>query len=258
MPLDRTVPHLLVPVAGGRPAVAARSAGVTFADEEAALRVAARFGEPAHAVFAVDLLGRVAVGQASPAGFRFLLLPEPLFAALADPFAVAARFPPDWAARGELPALEWPPEPLPPRTVGDLQVILKAGDGPLLLGAAQALLDGGRVRLDDPATVPAVWALLPDRTRAELRPATFAPDDALGFHLSAGPPVATPGVLTADQCRDYPEGRYELALQLAVESGDQPALDRLLARRTSRDTLKLAATMVGLAVGGAIVLKLLG
>lgn len=258
MPLDRTMPQLLVLVTGGRPDVVAKSPGLLFADEDAALRIVARFGESVPSVFAVDLAGRVAIGQTSPSGFRFLLLPQPLFAALADPFAVASRYPPDWDARGELPILEWPPEPLPPRAVGDLQVILKAGDGPLFLGTAQALLDGSRVRLDDPATVSAVWALLPDRTRTELRPATFTPDDALRFHLSAGPPVPTPGVLTADQCRDYPEGRYELALQLAIESGDQAGLDRLLARRTSRDTLQLAATMVGLAVGGAIILKLLG
>ena len=259
MPLDRTVRQVLVTWAAGRPDVPARSAGVPFAVEEAARTVAAKSGEPTtDAVFAVPLAGGVAVVQVSRAGFRFLVLGRPLYEALADPFAVADRFPPGWAARGELPELEWPDEGLPPRTAADLQAVLKAGDGPLLLGATQALLDGGRVRLDDPATVPAVWALLPDRTRAELWPATFAADDELRFHLSAGPPVTAPGVLSADQCRDYPAGRYELALQIAVEAGDEPELARLLARRSSRDTLKLAATMVGLAVGGAVVLKLLG
>ena len=250
MPLDRAMPQLFV-TGGDRLAVVAKSEGLPFAVEEAALRLAAKFGPPAPSVFAADIDGRVAVVTASDAGFRFLLLGRPLYEALADPFAVSQRFPVDRAA----PRLEWPNEPLPPRTVGDLQAILK-GDGPLLLGAAQALVDGLRVRLTDPADVPKVWALLPDRTRQELRPATFAPDDALGFHLSAGPPAAD--ALTADGCRDYPEGRYELALQLAVEAGDPGELDRLLARRSSRDTLKLAATMVGLAVGGAAVLKLVG
>ncbi len=237
--------------------MAAKSGEVSFAIEEAARTVAARFGPPADTVFVTDLAGRPAVVQGRAAGFRFLLTSPPL-AGLGIPFAVGERFPPDWAARGDLPPVEWPDEPPPRRTVEDLRAVLKAGDAPLLLGAAQALLDGGRVRLDDPATVPAVWKLLPDRTRAELRPATFAPDDALGFHLSAGPPVTTAGVLTGDQCRDYPEGRYELALQTAIEAGDQRELNGLLARRSSRDTLTLAATMVGLAVGGAIVLKLVG
>jgi hypothetical protein len=208
-------------------------------------------------VFRADLAGRPAVAQGSEAGFRFLLMSRPL-ADLGDPFAVADRFPPDWQAVGELPPLEWPDEPPPPRTVGELQAVLKAGDGPMLLGATQALIDGSRVRLDRPADVRAVWALLPHRTRAELRPATFAPDDSLGFHLSAGPPVKAAGLLNADQCRDYPEGRYELALQVAVEAGDQGELDRLLARRSSRDTLSLAATMVGLALAGGVVFKLLG
>lgn len=256
MSRDRLLPQLLVRVNGPNLDVAAATA-VSFAVEEAARTTVARFGPPADSVFVTTLDGHPAVGQGGATGFRFLLMSGPL-AGLGDPFAVSDRFPADWTARGELPQLEWPDEPLPPRAVGGLQAILKAGDAPLLLGAAQALLDGGRVRLDDPADVRRVWALLPDRTRAELRPATFAPDDALGFHLSAGPPVATPGVLHADQCRDYPEGRYELALQLAVENGDQAELDRLLARRSSRDTLRLAATMVGLAVGGAIVLKLVG
>ena len=253
---DHLLPQLLVRVAGQNVDVAAATAG-RFTVEEAARTAAARFGPPADSVFVADLDGRRAVGQGGAAGFRFLLMSGPL-AGLGDPFAVSDRFPPVWTARGELPYLEWPDEPLPRRTAGELQAVLKSGDGPLLLGAAQALLDGGRVRLDDPADVRKVWALLPDRTRAELRPATFAPDDALGFHLSAGPPVATPGVLHADQCRDYPEGRYELALQLAVENGDQAELDRLLARRSSRDTLRLAATMVGVAVGGAVLLKLVG
>ena len=257
MPLDRTVRRLLVAVADGRPAVVARSMGVSFADEDAARTLAARFGPPAPSVFALPTPDAVAVVTVAAPGFFVRLLGRPLYEAVADPFAVADRFPPDWSARGELPPVEWPDEPPPPRTVADLQRVLKAGDGPLLLGAAQAVLDGSRVRLDDPAAVPAVWALLPDRTRAEVWPATVAPAD-LGCHLWAGPGSPADGVLTADQCRDYPEGRYELALQVAVEAGDQDEVDRLLARRSSRDTLRLAATMVGLAVGGAVVLKLLG
>ena len=69
-------------------------------------------------------------------------------------------------------------------------------------------------------------------------------------------PVPWPaGHLTADQCRDYPEGRYELALQIAVEAGDQVELDRLFARRTSAETLRLALYMLGAAVAMAVVGK---
>lgn len=271
MPLDRTVRQLLVSTAAGRPEVVARSAGVPFAAEEAARTAVAKYGDrPAGltgfaALFATPLAGGVAVVQAADAGFRVLLLGRPLYEALGDPFAVGERFPPDWSARGELPALEWPDAGLPPRTVADLKAAMADADQPLLLGIVQALLDGSRVRLDGdrplPGVVRAAWQLLPDRSRAELWPATFAFADDLRFSLWAGPPAEgsrPPGVLSADQCRDYPEGRYELALQTAVEAGDQRELDRLLARRSSQDTLKLAATMVALAVGGAVLFKLLG
>ena len=88
-----------------------------------------------------------------------------------------------------------------------------------------------------------LWQLLPERTRFELWPATLAFSNELGFHAVALPAAPEPwpvGYLTADQARDYPEGRYELALQIAAEAGNQPDLDRLLARRSSRDTLRLA------------------
>jgi hypothetical protein len=272
MPLDRTVRQLLVSTAAGRPEVVARSAGVPFAVEEAARTVVARYGDrPAgltgfEALFAVPFAGGVAVVQVADAGFRFLLLGRPLYEALGDPFTIADRFPADWSVRGELPTLEWPDAGLPRRMVADLKAVMTANDQPLLLGIVQALLDGSRVRLDGdrplPDVVRAAWQLLPDRSRAELWPATFAFADDLRFSLWAGPPAAgerrSPGVLSADQCRDYPEGRYELALQTAVEAGDQRELDRLLARRSSQDTLKLAATMVALAAGGAVLFKLLG
>ena len=44
---------------------------------------------------------------------------------------------------------------------------------------------------------------------------------------------------TDEQARDYPEGRYELALQTAAESGDQAELNRLFARRSSLDTIRI-------------------
>lgn len=271
------------PGSPGGPGVVARSPGFPFAWENASVTAAARFGRrpagvtcPA-AVFAVPVgASHVAVvqvadqpahsagGVADPVlGFRVLVLGRPLYEALGDPFAVADRFPPDWSARGPLDALAWPAEPLPPRTVGQVQVVLKGGDMALLLGGTQALVDGSRllVEADEPADdfLRGLWTLLPGRTRCELWPATFAFSDDLGFHVAAVPAKPDPwpaGTLTADQCRDYPEGRYELAVQTAAEAGDQAELDRLFARRSSRDTLKLAATMLGLAVAVAVVSKL--
>src|SRR6185437_14028335 len=61
-------------------------------------------------------------------GFHFLVLSRDLYQHLGDPFAIADRYPPDWNARGTLPGLEWPEQPLPPRRVEDLQEILKTGD----------------------------------------------------------------------------------------------------------------------------------
>jgi hypothetical protein len=53
-------------------------------------------------------------------------------------------------------------------------------------------------------------------------------------------------VLGEEQVRDYPEGRYEYNLQHAAEMGDQAELDRLFARRSSRETLRLALVIFAL------------
>ncbi len=267
MPLDLTLPQLLLTHDSAGPRAVAQSAGVTPALAEAALQVAARYGPPTvAALFVVDLSpATVAVvrtaGVPSP-GFHFLLVGRPLYGLLGDPFAVADRNPPAWAARGDLPDRAWPAEPLPGRTVAQVLDAFHAGDMPWLLGGAQALLDGTRLIFEsdapDEARLRRLWTLLPDRSRAELRPATFAPSLDLDFHATVTPaPAAVPvNHLTADQTRDYPEGRYELALQVAVESGDQAALDRLFARRTSTDVLRFALTAVGVATAAALVAKL--
>jgi hypothetical protein len=186
--------------------------------------------------------------------FRLLVLCHDLYRALGDPFAVADRFPPPWDSRGELPVLEWPPEPLPPRTVPQVQHALKEGDSEFLLGATQALLDGGHILLERPAPAGELlrnlWLLLPASTRAELWPTTYAFGTGLAFHVAAAPPGGRgepdPGAvyLTEEQVRDYPPGRYELNLQIAAEAGDRKALDRLFARRSSRETLRLAFFLV--------------
>ena len=60
---------------------------------------------------------------------------------------------------------------------------------------------------------------------------------------------------TEDGLRDYPQSSYELSLQIAVEAGDQRELDRLFARRTSGDTIRLGLTIIGLALLLAAVAK---
>lgn len=276
--------------------VVGRSSDVPAFWEEAACLAAERFGpRPPRvrcpgAVFAVPVGKQdVAVVQVADQGheldddpplvFRFLFLTKKLYQVLGDPFAIADRFPPDWSSREYLPTLSWPHEPLPRRTVSELQVLLKngqhfpaegeppetaiPGDGPLLLGCVQALVDGSRVefRRDVPEErlVRAVWQLLPDRTRAELWPASFAFSEDLGFHLVVLPSGAepTPGCISEQQVLDYPEGRYELALQTAIEAGDQADLERLFARRTGSETLRLALGMLVFALVASFVMKLI-
>lgn len=257
------------------PVVVAKSGSVTFGWEEVARRLAVRFGPrppgvrcPA-VVFALAHDEKwVIVGQVAdlvpdwgdpPLGFRLLIFERGNYPG--DPFDIAGRFPPDWSARGELPDIEWPAEWPPRRAADEIQHILKSGDGPLMLGTTQALLDGARVAVrrsaPDEGFVRGVWQLLPDSTRAERWPATFAFSNELGFDLAALPAAVAPGCLTEDQARDYPEGRYELALQIAAEAGDQAELDRLFARKSSRDVLRLAVGMVLFALAVAAVLKFL-
>jgi hypothetical protein len=280
MSADLRIAHALVIADTAGPRTVAKSADFPFAWEDAALTAAVRFGVrppgvpcPA-AVFAVPMGDTHAAvvqvadrpGAGEPLGFRFLVVTRRLYEGLGgDPFLIADRFPPDWAAAGDLMPLEWPMEAPPRRTVGAVRDVLKAGDSTLFLGAAQALLDGGRVLIPDPDGTSAgvirdLWKLLPDRSRCELWPATFAFSAELGFSAAVVPAAPKPWpieYLTPDQARDYPEGRYELALQTAAESEDQPELDRLFARRSSTDTLKLAALMFAAAVTVAVASKLL-
>jgi hypothetical protein len=101
-----------------------------------------------------------------------------------------------------------------------------------------------------------LWQLLPDRSRCELWPASFAFSNDLGFSIAAGPalPLKT-GTLPEEAVRDYPQSHYELNLQLAIESKDAAALAKLLARRTSDDTLRLGLYMLAFALVVAAVLK---
>jgi len=196
--------------------------------------------------------------------FRFLVMSRSLYFHLGDPFAIADCFPPAWNATGTLAELAWPEEVLPPRQVEDVRRTLKHGDSGLLLGGAQALIDGSRIVLERTApeetTLRSLWLLLPTRSRRNLWPASFAFSNELGFHAVALPYSPGPlhyGSLNEEQVRDYPSSRYELNLQIAAEDGDQAELDRLLDRRTSQETLRLGLSMVVIAFLLAFAYKLL-
>ena len=194
---------------------------------------------------------------------RFLILARELYRHLGDPFAIADRFPPEWNAGGRLPFLNWPSEALPERKLEDLDAILKHGDSGLILGATQALVDGNRVVIQraspDEALARGLWQMLPDRSRAELWPASFAFSDELGLHLAIvptqQPDQRAPGVLGEEAVRDYPQSRYELHLQIAIESGDRAALRKLLARRTADDMIRIVLYLIGFALVAAAIFR---
>jgi GTPase-associated protein 1, N-terminal domain type 2 len=227
-------------------------------------------------------------GRPGALGFHLLVLPRNAYAWIGgDPFRIVERFCPPWQARGDLPPLPWNTGPLPPRTVAEVQQVLqRSGGAPLfeesevkrggshvLLGGAQALVDGGRLLIERPAPdtdlLRALWTLLPTRARSELWPASFAFDTALPFHAVVVPPARSPvppkpapsaeeangpptgwsvGFLTEEKAADYPEGRYEYAVQHAAESGDQRELDTLFARRGRAEVLRTGVlVLVGVA-----------
>jgi hypothetical protein len=200
-------------------------------------------------------------GSENILGFHFLILYRDLYRHLGDPFAISDRFPVNWTT-GTLPELVWPAQPLPERALEHLDHILKNGDGPLLLGATQALVDGNRVLLmgtaPNEAFVRDLWRLLPTSSQRELWPASFAFSNELRFHLAIGPTFQSADrmrQLTEDALRDYPPGNYELNLQIAVESGDRASLRRLLARRSSDETLRLGLYMVAFALIVAVLFR---
>lgn len=219
------------------------------------------FGPKHVAVVQVADQGQDEAGRPGALAFRILVLPMKEYGkGIGDPFLIADRFVPDWRARDWLPTLDWPDEPLPRRTVEATQQVLKSGDSPTLLGGVQALVDGGRMVYERPAPaadlVRGIWSLLPQSTRAYLWPATFAFGNTLDFDLLAVPradPRDFAGYLTEEQAGDYPQGHYELNLQIAAESGDQYDLDRLFERRSSGQTLRLALILVAVMAVLAVV-----
>lgn len=204
------------------------------------------FGKDHVAVVQVADQGQDDAGRPGALGFRLLILPRQAYVTLiGDPFFMASSFPPNWQDKEELPTLTWPAEPLPGRTVEQIQKVLKEGNGPVLLGGVQALVDGCRLVFERPAPATPLmrdlWTLLPSSTRCNLWPASFAFGNSLAFDVLVVPKNNEgQGYLTEEQSADYPQGRYELNLQIAAEDGNQRALDALLARRNSVQTLKLS------------------
>jgi hypothetical protein len=254
---SRMIPRTIAQALFSDGRLVAKSDDFDEACQPEAERIVEGFGLPTgvsapDSLFAVPFRRRqVAIVSASGRRFRFLVLPGRLYDVIPDPFAIADRFPPQWENVRTLPTLEWPEEPLPRRTIEQLDAIFKNGDGPFLLGACQALVDSGRIALKrsepDPKLCRDLWNLLPDSTRRHTWPATFAYSAALGFGLVAlpeVPEVGMTGYMTEDQARDYPESRYERELQVAVEHNDQRTVDRLFARRSSAETLRLAIWIV--------------
>jgi hypothetical protein len=209
------------------------------------------------AVVQVADQGHDDAGRPGALGFHLVVLSRRDYADLGgDPFLLAERFPPNWSARGELPSLEWQEGPPTPRTVAQVQDVLKrVPDGPSLLGGSQALVDGGRLVFQRPAPdtelLRSLWTLLPTSTRSLLWPASFAFSNTLSFDAVVAPHARSPeyaGYLTEDQAAEYPEGRYEYSLQVAAEAGDQHELDILFARRSRAETWRLGLILLGLLI----------
>ena len=196
--------------------------------------------------------------------FRFLVLDRRDYRdQIGDPFVLADRFPAPWHLRGELPVLPWSADSVKHRSVEEVRAVLQRADGPILLGGAQALVDGARLYFvrpaPDPDLIRGLWLLLPTSTRRELWPASFAFSVELGFHAIALPATQglnLAGYLDENQAGDYPEGRYELNLQIAAESNDQAALNALFARRSRSETMRLGLILVAVFLVLAIVFRL--
>jgi hypothetical protein len=218
-------------------------------------------------------------GRPGALGFYLLVLPRPGYVAIGgDPFAIADRYPPPWQARGDLPPLAWTEGPLPPRTVDQVRQVLQRpggesliddadlprGGSQVMLGGCQALVDGGRLVFERPAPdtdlLRGLWTLLPGSTRANLWPASFAFGNALHFDALVVPrarPEDYPDYKTEQEAADYPEGRYELALQTAAEANNQPDLDALFARRSQSETFRLLLIVLGVLILLTVLIRFL-
>ncbi len=221
------------------------------------------FGKRQVAIVQAADQGTDDAGRPGALAFHLLVMPRAAYVGFGgDPFLLAQRCTPSWQVRGQLPTLFWPAEPLPRRTVAQVQSVLQRySEVCNLLGPAQVLVDGGRLVYERqaPATdlLSSLWTLLPTSTRCELWPASFAFGNSLRFHALVTPRVAgeeLEAYVMEEQAADYPAGRYELNLQLAAEAGNQRELNALFARRSRSETLRLAFYILIAAIIGSAVL----
>jgi hypothetical protein len=308
---DLVIEQAVLHRTGSASRLVARSPGFGDDWQVEAERLASAFGEPPEgmacpaAVFAQPLgkqhvaivqvadLGAEAAARPAALGFHFLIVPRDAYNRLwGDPFLLADRVPPSWQARGSVPTLTWPADPLPRRMVQEVQTVLQrtktaalpedvevptdgeAGDeppaeeglSPALLGGTQVLVDGGKVVFErpgpDPELIRGLWTLLPASTRCQLWPATFAFANTLQFDALVVPPgtltpQAYPGYTNEDQACEYPQGYYELNLQIAAEAGNQAELDALFARRSWAEMWRLGLTLLVVFTILAVALNLL-
>jgi hypothetical protein len=214
------------------------------------------FSKAQVAIVRVADQGQDEQGGPGALGFHVVLLPVDLYGYLGgDPFYLADRMPPPWSSRDALTPVTCP-EPAPEsRTVAEVRKVLDVPNSATLLGGTQALLDGGRVVFErsapDEAILRSLWTLLPTSTRKELWPASFAFGNALGFNVLVMPrldPSMFATYIHEEKAGDYPEGRYELALQQAAEAGNQNELDALFSRRSYRETKRLALFLLAIVI----------
>lgn len=241
----------------------ARSPGVLDAQVGEAVRQAGPIGAPAGDALAVTPLpGAMGLFQVRGHQARVLVLPTALYRGLADPFHIHRAMPPDFTQTDPLPTLLWEGGARPPRRLRDVQAVLQGDDSAVLLGATQALIDGGRVAFarptPDAAVIEKIWSLLPDSDRAERTFASWVEGTPAGFDVAVARQTDAPrygSYLLEDSAADYPEGRYELALQLAAETDDADAIDQLFARRSMSQSIRLALTLLALGVVGGLAVR---
>jgi hypothetical protein len=149
--------------------------------------------------------------------------------------------------------------------VAKLREVFKSGDGAFLMGGAQAIVDGAKIRLKRPqaelSPIQTLWPFLPYSARG-FSICTFWPHTEMvtmpQFVIAPEYATATvPGYLTEDQCREYPESPFEQQLQYSLDYADQDLFDKLMLRRSSSDTLRLGCYLVIFVLVLLVVSKLL-
>lgn len=268
--IDCTLPQVFLRREGDAIHIVAQSEGVTEEVLAELQRACLAFGQPSIVFPSAMFTQRwkkqyLIVVQVIDAPLRFhavIVDENALSFAAIDPELIAKDIRPDWNASGTIEPFVWKSE-YPVDTIAVFQDILKTGNSQLLLGATQALFDSGKIVFErpdpDPMLVRNLWRMLPYSSRRELTFATFAFSDALRCNVMVMPKIeAVPvGYLIESNVLDYPEGRYEKAVQIAVEADDQRGLNRLLWRRSSSETLRLAWWILGASMLVAIVMKIM-